>query len=189
MRVFIAIDMEPRIKRALISLQERLKEEADIKKGEVKWVQPEGMHLTLKFLGQTRDEQLAEICDAVGQAAAEHENFDLDIKSVGYFGGKSARVLWVGSGTGSEQLCDLQKSIEKKLAPLGWAKEKRKFTGHLTVCRIKNSSAGVRLAKLADDFSDFHAGLIGVDSVIVYQSRLTPTGAIYTVLGKYKLQQ
>ena len=69
-----------------------------------------------------------------------------------------------------------------------WAAEERKFSGHLTLCRVRNTKAGVKLARLMEDYKNFKAGGIKVESVAVYQSQLTPTGPIYTVLGRYNLQ-
>ena len=71
----------------------------------------------------------------------------------------------------------------------GWPREARKFSGHLTLCRIRNARAGIKLAQLAKAYEDFKLGTMPADSVSVYQSELTPQGPIYTVLGKYELQQ
>ena len=188
MRVFIAIDISDKIRAAISDLQQKLKTEADIKKRDVKWVRPENIHLTLKFLGETTDAQLLDVCNAVERVTDGENDFHLEIASVGYFGGVSARVLWVGSGPGSDELCRLQKNIEEQLAQAGWPKEKRSFTGHLTLCRIKNTNAGAKLAQISEKYSDYKLGTISVDSVKVYQSQLTPKGPIYNVLGNYKLQ-
>ena len=187
MRCFIAIDIDKKTKDALSDLQQQLRSKADIKKNDVKWVKPEAMHLTLKFLGEVEDDQIVDVCKAVQQAAAEHSSFELDIESVGCFGGRNARVLWVGTGLGSEQLCQLQKDLEDRLAQAGWPKEKRQFSGHLTLCRIKNPKAAVKLIEISRNYRDFKAGTILADSLRVYHSRLTPTGPVYTLLAKYKL--
>ncbi|MFC1738404.1 RNA 2',3'-cyclic phosphodiesterase [Planctomycetota bacterium] len=188
MRVFIAIDINNEIRAAISDLQQKLKADADIKKHDVKWVRPENIHLTLKFLGETTDTQLLDVCNAVEQAVAGENGFHLEIASVGYFGGGSARVLWVGTRPESDELCRLQKKIEEQLSQVGWPKEKRSFTGHLTLCRIKNTNAGAKLAQISEKYSDYNLGTISVDSVKVYQSRLTPKGPIYNMLGNYKLQ-
>ena len=188
MRCFIAIDTDERIKKALSDLQQQLANGAGIKRSDVKWVRPEAMHLTLKFLGEIKDESVVSVCNIVKDAAARHKNFELNIESVGYFGGRSARVLWVGTGQGSDSLCRLQKDIDKQLALAGWPEENRKFAGHLTLCRIRNPKAGLELAKISEDYKDFKLGTISADSVSVYQSQLTPKGPVYTVLGNYKLE-
>jgi len=165
-----------------------MQEAADLRKGDAKWVDPDIMHLTVKFLGEMPDEQSADVCRIVQAVAAAHKSFDLDFEKVGSFGGKSARVLWVGAGEGAEQLAALAKDIDEQLGLAGWPTETRKFEGHLTLCRIKNFIAGKKLVKLSEEYADFVAPVTVVDSVVVYQSELTPRGPLYTALGNYKLQ-
>jgi len=188
MRVFIAIDLDDEIRAGLGDLQQQLQNKADIKKGDVKWVTPKNIHLTLKFLGEIEDEQVVDVCNVVKDVASRHQSFELEVKSVGCFGDRSARVLWVGVGEGRDSLLQLQKDLEQQLASSGWPPEQREFAGHLTLCRVKNSQAGVKLAVMTKDYKDFRLGTIEADSVSVYQSRLTPSGPIYTVLGNYKLK-
>jgi 2'-5' RNA ligase len=188
MRCFIAININEQIRKALADLQEELQGKADIKRGDAKWVNPENIHLTLKFLGEIKDEQIVDVCKITGDVASRHKSFELDIESVGHFGGRSARVLWVGTGQNREKLVQLQQDLERQLDLAGWPREARKFSGHLTLCRIRNARAGVKLAKLAREYEDFKLGTTPADSVSVFQSELTPQGPIYTVLGKYELQ-
>ena len=188
MRVFIAIDINEQIRKGLGDLQNELQSKVDIKKGDVKWVKPQNIHLTLKFLGEIEDEQLVDVCNVVQNVAGRHHSFELDVETVGSFGGRSARVLWVGIGRGGDCLLPLQKDVEQQLAAAGWPPEARKFTGHLTLCRIRNPRAGAKLAAVTEEYRDFKLGTMLADSVSVYQSQLTPTGPIYTVLGNYKLK-
>jgi 2'-5' RNA ligase len=188
MRCFIAIDIDDKIRKELGDLQQRLASSADIKKGDVKWVRPEAIHLTLKFLGEIKDEQSVEVCNIIEEVTGKHKSFELAIKSVGCFGGKSARVLWVGTGAGSDNLQQLQKDIEQQLASAEWPEETREFSGHLTLCRIRNRKAGAKLAEMIKDYKNFELGVISADSVSVYQSQLRPAGPVYTRLGNYKLQ-
>jgi len=188
MRCFIAIDIPETIRTALGDLQQQLQKKADIKKGDAKWVKPDSIHLTLKFLGEIKDEQVADVCNVVKDVAGRHESFELSIESVGCFGGKSARVLWVGTGEGSENLLQLQKDLQQQLALAGWPPEEREFTGHLTLCRVKDSKAGLKLAQMAENYKELKLGTISADSLCVYQSQLRPPGPIYTVLGNYKLR-
>ncbi|MFQ6036200.1 MAG: RNA 2',3'-cyclic phosphodiesterase [Sedimentisphaerales bacterium] len=188
MRVFIAIDINEEIRTALSDLQQQLQNKVALKKGDVKWVEPKNIHLTLKFLGEIKDEQVVDVCNIVKDVTGRHKNFELDVESVGHFGGRSARVLWVGVGDRSNSLLQLQKDLEQQLASSGWPPEQREFAGHLTLCRVKNSSAGLKLAAITEDYKDFRLGTVEADSVSVYQSRLTPSGPIYTVLGNYKLK-
>lgn len=190
MRVFVAIDIDGKTRAALGSLEsdiEGLAKEAGVRKGDVKWVRPEAIHLTLKFIGEVDDKSVVEICNIVKNVACSYKGFEIDIESVGYFGGRSATVLWVGTGQGSDELRRLQKDLDGQLAEAGWPMETREFAGHLTLCRIRNSKAGEKLAKISQQYKDFKLGVISADSITVYQSELKPEGPVYTVLGDYKL--
>ena len=188
MRCFIAIDISEQIRKNLAKLQNELRGKADVHKGDVKWVNPEAIHLTLKFLGEIKDEQAVDVCNITKDVAGRHKSFELEVEEVGHFGGASARVLWVGAGQSCSELLELQQDLEEQLDSAGWPKEGRKFSAHLTLCRIRNSSAGSKLAQLIQPYKDFKLGTIAADSVCVFQSELTPEGPIYTVLGNYKLQ-
>ena len=188
MRCFIAIDIDEQIRKGLRYLQKELQSKVDIKKSDAKWVNPEVMHLTLKFLGEIKDEQAVDVCDITRDVASRHEGFELDVGSVGYFGGRSARVLWVGAGADCDRLIQLQSDLEQQLDGAGWPRETRKFSAHLTLCRVRNSRAGVKLAQVTEQYKDFKIGMMPADSVSVYQSQLTPEGPIYTRLGNYQLQ-
>jgi len=188
MRVFIAIDIDEQLRRDIAELQNELREAADIKRGQAKWVNPENIHLTLKFLGQISDRQVVEVCRIAEQVAAEHERFEIEVGGVGYFGSSSARVLWVGAGADCRGLIELQGHLEARLAEAGYPKEARRYTGHLTLCRVRNARAGVKLAQLTDEHKDRRLGTVPARAVTVYQSELTRTGPVYTVLGRYELR-
>ncbi|MBL7154416.1 MAG: RNA 2',3'-cyclic phosphodiesterase [Phycisphaerae bacterium] len=188
MRVFVAIDIDEVIKKDVADLQIELQGKVDIRKGDAKWVNPNNMHLTLKFLGETKDAQVVDLCKIAEDVAERHKKFDIKVETVGYFGGKSARVLWVGAGQNCEELLKLQQELEEQLAEGGWPKENRQYSGHLTLCRIRNSKAGFKLARLTEEYKDFKLGTLLARAVSVYQSELTPSGPIYTVLGRYELQ-
>jgi 2'-5' RNA ligase len=188
MRVFIAIDIDEEIRKALRDLERQLQSKVDVKKGDVKWVNPDSIHLTLKFLGEIKDQQVVEVCNTVEDVAGKHSGFELDVESVGHFGGRSARVVWVGCGRNCDLLHRLQEDIEHELAAAGWPEEKRRFTGHLTLCRVRNPKAGVKLAQLTEAYRDFKLGTMPAEAVVVYQSQLRPSGPVYTALGNYKLQ-
>ena len=197
MRVFIAVDINQQIKEAISRLQGQLQRKSGIGKGQATWVKPDAMHLTLKFLGEIDDKQLDSVRKTVEEIVKKHKSFELSVESVGFFGGKAtsdersriAKVLWVGSAKGSDNLSALAKDIEESLSQAGFEKEQREFAAHLTICRIKDFAAGKRLAELADDLTDFKAGIVFIDAVKIYQSQLTPAGPIYTELANYKLGQ
>jgi 2'-5' RNA ligase len=188
MRVFIAIDIDEQIKKALGQLQEELRARAGLKKGDVRWVRPEIMHLTLKFLGEVGDDRITDVCNIVKTVVSTHKCFDLNVQSVGSFGGSAARIVWVGTVEGSRQARLLQEDIERNLHKAGWPRETREFSSHLTLGRVKKTRAGTKLKQIIENYGACQFGVTQVDSVRVYQSELTPTGPVYTVLGSYKLQ-
>ena len=154
MRCFIAIDIADSIRAGLADLQEELAGKVDIRRGDVKWVRPEAMHLTLKFLGEIKDTDVVEVCSVTRDVAGRHRAFEVTVGRVGHFGGHSPRVLWVGAGHGCEALLDLQRDLEDRLCQAGWPAEARKFSAHLTLCRIRNAKAGAKLAPKTHDVTD-----------------------------------
>jgi 2'-5' RNA ligase len=190
MRIFIAIDIDEKTRAAIADVQKQLNAKVDIKKGDVKWVEPENIHLTLKFLGEIKDEQAAEVCEIAKQVAEAHKNFALDIESVGSFGGRSAKVVWVGAGNPGapgDELISLQKDLDDQLEQAGYPKEGREFSAHLTICRVRNPKAGFQLAEAVGQFEKLKLGSISADALCVYQSQLTPAGPVYTLLASFTL--
>jgi 2'-5' RNA ligase len=189
MRVFIAVDVNEEVLRKVGEAQKQLQSRVRLSDRGVKWVRPELMHLTLKFLGQVKDDEIREVCGVVEDVAGSRGSFELGIETIGYFGGTSARVLWVGTGAGSKELARLADGIDRRLAAIGFAKETRAFTGHLTLCRIKNGRDGFELAYAVGNFGPFSAGSTFIDAVTVYQSELGRSGPVYTALASYKLKE
>jgi 2'-5' RNA ligase len=189
MRCFIAIDIPEDIRAELAGLQKELAGQVDLRKGDVKWVEPESMHLTLKFLGEVPDQQIVEVCNITKEVASRYPEFDFAVREGGSFGGHSARVLWIGAGLDCPELLELQQDLEDELADAGWPKESRQFSGHLTLCRIRNSHAGEKLGKAIEQYKDYDLGLVHAGAIIVFESQLTAQGPLYTPMGTYKLQE
>jgi RNA 2',3'-cyclic 3'-phosphodiesterase len=187
MRCFIAIDIPEDIREELADLQKELAGQVEVHKGDVKWAEPQGMHLTLKFLGEVPDQQIVEICQIVKNVAGRYKAFDFAVRQAGSFGGRSARVLWVGAGLDCPELLELQQDLEDELAEMGWPKEGRQFSGHLTLCRIRNSKAGEKLGRLVERYQEYDLGTVRAVALVVYESQLTGQGPIYTPLGSFKL--
>ena len=191
MRCFIAINIGGKVRKALGDLQKQMQHRAhekNIIEGTVKWVGVKNIHLTLKFLGELKDIELPEVCNIVKKVAAKYKQFNLGFTGVGHFGGRIARVIWIRSDEGTNELEHLQNELEEELANAGWPKEARKFSAHLTLCRIKNSKSGIELVKIIKEYGEFKAGTMTAESMTVYQSHLTPSGPVYAVLGNYKLK-
>ena len=187
MRCFIAIDIDRNIRTQIERLGHELRQKTHLAKPDVKWVNPDLIHLTLKFLGEVRDRELPEICQIVTNVADVYKPFSIDVENIGSFG-SPMRVLWVGIGP-NETLEALQKDLDKQLQRVGFAGDRKKFTGHLTLCRVKRSKAGKKLYEYIKDYENFKLGTVSINSVCIYKSELTKTGPEYTLISKSMLQQ
>lgn len=186
-RSFIAIELPDELRLALSRLQHDLKTAALA----AKWVDPQGIHLTLKFLGNVRTDRIQEIIRIMEQSARGIPPFQLEAKGVGAFPNlRRPQVLWVGISGQLDQLQRLQQRIESNLVPLGFAVETRGFAAHLTLARLRHqasSEEGVRLGQLLAAAKFETAYPIMVNSVSLMRSQLTPESAIYSRLGSVAL--
>jgi len=183
-RSFIAIELPEEAKEGLARLRKEL--ERDEHKF-VKWVDPGGIHLTLKFLGNIPSKRVTEITEAIKEAAQGISPFHLEISGLGAFPSiRQARVLWVGIGGEVDKLSRLQKNIDSALAALGFAKEERPFVPHLTLARIREGASPPERRSFGElvgstTFEDkYH---VEVEAIRLMRSQLTPAGAIYTCLS------
>ena len=135
MRLFIAVNIPVEIKENLSLLTKRLK----YKISDVKWIQKENLHLTLKFLGEVREEKVEKICSNLCDIAKTIKPFNVSFSEIGAFPDlKFPRIIWAGVKEGSNELKKLAWEIEQALVPLGFEKEKRAFSAHLTIGRVKS---------------------------------------------------
>ena len=184
-RSFIAIELPEEVREGLARLKKEL--ERDEHKF-VKWVDPGGIHLTLKFLGNIPSKRVTEITHAIEEAAQGISQFHLEISGLGAFPSlRQARVFWVGIGGEVDKLSRLQQNIDSALAALGFAKEERSFVPHLTLARIRQGASPLERRSFCElvgstIFEDkYH---INVEAINLMRSQLTPAGAIYTCLKK-----
>jgi 2'-5' RNA ligase len=185
LRVFIAVDPGKAIRARCIALQETLARSSD----GVRWSAPETMHLTLLFLGDQDERDVPAVCEAVAEVCAGIEAFVVGIEGVGCFpnSGKP-RTIWVGVGTGVQELVALHDALEKPLVDLGcYRREERKFTPHLTLGRVKGDGPMDRLTRALDKQAEWQAGESTIDEVLVMASDLRPEGPVHSVLSTAKL--
>ncbi|MDI6735305.1 MAG: RNA 2',3'-cyclic phosphodiesterase [bacterium] len=183
-RTFISITMTNEIKTTLSKMQTELKKaEAD-----VKWVAPQGMHLTLKFLGNIMIGQLESVCQMVLEATSNFNHFQLSLSSVGGFPNLSnPKIIWVGVDKGKEECIQLSKQIDDNLNRLGFPVETKEFFPHLTLGRVKSPRGRNELLKLIAELKTKSFGQMSVTKVEVMGSQLTPKGSIYTTLRELEL--
>jgi len=183
-RSFIAIELPEEAREGLARLRKELERDEH---RFVKWVDPGGIHLTLKFLGNISSKRVTEITEAIEESAQGISPFHLEISGLGAFPSlRQARVFWVGIGGEVDKLSRLQQGIDSALAVLGFAKEERSFVPHLTLARIRQEASPLerrRFGELVGStiFEDkYH---VKVEAISLMRSRLTPAGAIYTCLS------
>ena len=187
-RAFIAIELSPEVKSALADLVEKLRR-AHVPG--LRLVRPEGIHLTLKFLGNVPEDQVEPIVAAVSRVAQSHRAIALELGDAGAFPNQDAsRVLWVGVEGDLMPLVSLQKQVDAALASLGFARDKRDFSPHLTVARIRDGTSSTDRRQAAEALLSAGIGTgfrIEVSSVSLIQSTLLPDGAVYDRLATMPL--
>jgi RNA 2',3'-cyclic 3'-phosphodiesterase len=185
MRTFLGIDLGEKIRDRLVSLQENLAGDAP----GVKWVEPANLHVTLLFLGEVDDREVLDICRAAQGAVADLPAFAMSIEGTGCFPNpRRPRVIWVGIGKGTEEVCAVHDAIEVPLLNLGcYRREARAYTPHVTLGRNRGEGPNDALAKALAKHQTWSAGEVLVREVHVMSSELTRDGPIYTVLSRAKL--
>ena len=188
-RSFIAIELPDELKLGLVKLQ------AQLKLGNpppVKWVDPNGIHLTLKFLGNVPADRIGDITGAIEKAAQGIPPFHLEVKDLGVFPNlRRVQVAWVGISREVDRLCQLQQSIESNLAPLGFAPESRPFAPHLTLARVRDRASPderQRFGQLIANTKFETAFTFEVEAISLMRSQLTREGAIYSRISSVKLK-
>jgi RNA 2',3'-cyclic 3'-phosphodiesterase len=186
LRTFIAIDVPPAVLDTITRIQNRFKSLGL----HASWVKPGNIHLTLKFLGETDPDRISGIQNKLTETLASFAPFRLSLDSAGVFPDtQRPRVLWVGLKDECGELETLQSNIEKALESVGFPLEQRSFSPHLTLARVKSPKGKKELKNELDAVNqegiDPHP--FDVVRVHLYESQLTPTGSIYTVLANFKL--
>jgi 2'-5' RNA ligase len=183
-RSFIAIELTNDIKDKISKIQEQLK---DIK-AKVRWVKPDSIHLTLKFLGNINFTQIEDIEFLTGDVIKDFKPWEINIKGLGVFPNFAyPRVIWVGVEDKNKFIVKLAEKTEEELEKLGFKKEKRTYNPHLTLGRIKNLFERKNLTQFILDREEHFLGTMKIDRVFLFKSQLTPSGAIYTKLKEFLL--
>jgi 2'-5' RNA ligase len=185
LRTFLAVDLGKPIRDRCVALQEALQRAG----AEVKWVEPDNLHVTLLFLGEVEDRDVAALCRAVADVCGRHHLFLASIQTVGCFPNpRRPRVVWVGVGEGGPELVALHDDLERPLMKLGcYRREERRYTPHVTLGRIRGERPAAELAAALNRQANWQGGVTEVREVRVLSSELTPQGPIYTVLSRAPL--
>jgi 2'-5' RNA ligase len=186
LRLFIALELPPHVLEALEATQRDLRPR--VPERAARWVRPEGIHLTLKFLGDVPAGQVDAVGAAMREAARDHAPFELRAEGLGVFPNpQKARVLWVGVKGELETLGRLQASVEEHVAPLGYPTESRSFSAHLTLARASRNASRAEQEALGGLVGSSDVGTLvawQVGAVNLMRSQLKPGGAVYTRLAE-----
>ncbi len=178
-RSFIAFELPENIISSIGKLQKQIKCHGL----NARWVHPENIHLTLKFLGDITKTDIENAGGAIIETAKGYAPISLSAKGIGIFPNiKRPRVIWVGIAGQISTLVGLQRELDENLGSIGFAKEKRLFKGHLTLGRIKKKIPLKRLVDAIKKFEGFESEIFTVDQIILFKSVLKPSGSVYTKL-------
>jgi len=184
MRAFVAFELPGRIIDRTNELQRALMDQGL----KMRWVKPQNLHLTLRFLGDIPEADVPRIGLAIKAAVEDESALELTIQGMGVFPGiKRPRVLWVGLGGQIERLRQLHRRLEDQLAQVGYTRDKRGFKAHLTIARAKSPVAPDLLLRAINDAGEFTPLSFSARKMVLFKSDLRPQGAVYTRLAEAQL--
>jgi len=179
MRLFLAINIPEDVREKIFEIQKRLKSSM----ADVKWVSPGKFHFTLKFLGETDEEKIPELTSALLESMRGFKAFRVLISGAGAFPGvENPRVVWAGVTEGGETLGNLAGDIENNFERIGFPREDKKFTPHLTLGRVRSKQNIGALSKIITSLAREEAGSFDAGSVDLMQSILHQDGPEYICL-------
>ncbi|NTV28501.1 MAG: RNA 2',3'-cyclic phosphodiesterase [Candidatus Omnitrophica bacterium] len=191
-RAFIAVELDPAIRQELARLQLVLQQKLPIENG-IKWVAPDNIHITLRFLGEIDNTSLASINVIMDRIAADFPAFTIRTAGLGAFPDlHRPSILWAGLDQGADTLASLAGRLEHDLT--GSITEEKtsaasdKFTPHITLGRIRLPQAAVPLSKALKTLPDPEGYTQSVSHLTLFQSRLTTSGPVYSVLATAPLK-
>ena len=189
LRTFIAVELDAEARRQLKALQMAL--HPLMLPGLVRWVAPENIHITLKFLGDTQPDHVAAVTAALDSIGPTISPFQVTLAGRGCFPNfKRPHVVWAGLVDHGQRLQKLADAVEQNVSPLGWPRETRSFTPHLTLGRINDSATSRERGLLGATIQLFEVGelsTLAVSALYFIRSDLQPSGPVYTMLREVKL--
>ncbi len=188
MRAFIAIELPKDFKDYLANIQAEFKATG----ADVKWVEPNNIHLTLKFLGEIDDKKMAEVARVLETVACAEKSFSIRLKSIGAFPNtNSPRVIWVGLDKGDNETGMIAGMLEEKISEIGIPKENRSFSTHITIGRLRSGLNRLKLVRMLNSLEDNPSKEdleFKVSKITLFKSTLAPYGPIYEILKEASLK-
>ncbi len=177
-RAFMSIDIE---EQSLLSNVQIIQQKLDQDAAKMKIVKSENIHFTLRFFGDTPLTKLDQIQDSLERI--EITPFEIEVAGVGSFPNRRRpRIIWIGVAHNASKILDLKDEIDSSLSELDYQPEKRKYTPHATIARVRHVRDSKRIAENLEDLGDEVIGTMTVRTVNMMKSTLTPSGPIYETL-------
>ncbi len=186
MRLFVGCELEEALRTRLADVGRRGGPSVD----GLRWAAPDALHITLKFLGEVADALVGEVTSVLEEPLGDIPAFAVSFQELGCFPLRGApRVLWAGISHGAAELSSLSKVVEAAMEPIGFEREKRPFSPHVTLARVKR---GARLRRIDELVSGSNTAAFGgqeVRHVSLIRSVLRPDGAVYTPIHRWALKE
>ncbi len=181
MRLFLAIEIPPRISEEIVSLRAKF-----IKRTQIREVKKDNLHLTIKFLGEVDEGMMNKVIQAI-KNKVRAPSFKLKVKGAGVFPSINApRVIWVGGESEGNHIFELKKSVDETLSEIGFPNDKE-FISHITIARVKGRTDIDEIKRLIREAEDKTFGEFDVEEFFLFESKLTPDGPIYKKIEAFRL--
>lgn len=183
-RLFLAVKIVPNQEflNSYFHLKENLVNE------KITWVQPDLLHLTIKFFGDTYDERINIVSSVINDTLKEKSSFDFDISGAGVFGSRyKPTTIWFGIRN-NDYLNQVANELLNNLDYKGFERGRQNFVPHITIGRIRNIQRKNELRNVVEKMKDKHIQTISVDRLLLYESTLTRNGPVYNIIDRYNLE-
>ncbi len=185
-RSFLAFDLPDQVVRSVARISEELRKSSL----DVRWVDPEKIHLTVVFLGEIEEARIEAIGGSVKGVCSHYGPFETAIKGAGYFGtARNPRVIWLGLTGDIERMGNFRDALQEALRPFGIKEENRAFRPHITMGRFRQGAkGGEELGRIISLYKDVESPRCSLTDFAFYKSDLKPSGPVYLVLGRWRLE-
>ncbi len=188
MRTFIAVALQDHIIDAVNKFL--LKTTQEVKNNKISWVKKENLHITIKFLGEIKENQVEIVEKVLSEVAKYIKSFEVEVKEMGVFPNiNSPRVIWIGIKDETKSLSSIANFVEEKLSQFDFPKENKEFTAHLTIGRVKKLTDINEIKTYIEKYKNIDLGKNKIDNITFFQSILHPQGPQYIVIKKFSLNE
>ncbi|MHC4871713.1 MAG: RNA 2',3'-cyclic phosphodiesterase [Planctomycetota bacterium] len=184
LRLFIAIELDEDIRAELFEEIKYLKSHFP----DIRWVKPENLHITMKFLGNVGENEIEDISAIMDSAAEKTPSFSAGIENLGCFPDtRHPRIVWAGCGQGNNEIKSIVGNLDEELKLIGYKPENRKFTPHITIGRVKRPSHAMGIEEIINDAQQIDFGLLDVSALTLFMSELKKEGPRYSAMYRAEL--